>query len=174
MLFLLDVGSAMSFSAKGQLPEWVTILAANGNNATTARAKSNTHAQRSYLRSRGKTRCRLSRCRIQSGKRLGLQQQYRGKPGLLLLHRSGQTVFFDVSTGCKGQQRHSSLLCCQDLMPNDSRLYKLKLVFWRLLQENSLFDSLRFGMATTYQDEGTGSMQADFYKVAPWGTRNSK
>jgi hypothetical protein len=37
-----------------------------------------------------------------------------------------------------------------DLVPNDSRMYKTKLVLWRLLQEPNIFQNLRIGLASTY------------------------
>jgi hypothetical protein len=37
-----------------------------------------------------------------------------------------------------------------DLVPNDSRMYQTKLVLWNLLQNEDLFKSFRFGMATTF------------------------
>ncbi|MDR3254174.1 MAG: hypothetical protein LBT31_01230 [Synergistaceae bacterium] len=57
------------------------------------------------------------------------------------------------------------------LVPNDSRMYKMKLVMWRVLSDTVLIENLRIGMATTFQElNGPGtSWTADFYKVAPWG-----
>ncbi|MDR3355095.1 MAG: hypothetical protein LBO21_08660 [Synergistaceae bacterium] len=37
-----------------------------------------------------------------------------------------------------------------DLVPNDSRMYQTKLVLWNLLENEDLFKSFRFGMATTF------------------------
>jgi len=54
------------------------------------------------------------------------------------------------------------------LVPNDSRMYKLKLVMWRLLDDPSLFEHLRFGMATTFQEQ-SGHLWADFYKYPNYG-----
>ena len=59
------------------------------------------------------------------------------------------------------------------LVPNDSRMYKMKLVMWRLLEDPSLFENLRFGMATTFQ-EMSSPMMADFYKKDPFGAFKSE
>ncbi len=57
------------------------------------------------------------------------------------------------------------------LMPNDSRMYKMKLVMWRLLDDSTLFERLRVGMATTFQEFNvrTSNYIADFYKASPFG-----
>ncbi|MDR1508739.1 MAG: hypothetical protein LBS53_03800, partial [Synergistaceae bacterium] len=60
-------------------------------------------------------------------------------------------------------------IASNDLAPNDSRMYKMKLVLWRILSETVLLENLRFGMATTYQDANDGLFRADFYKVSPYG-----
>ena len=52
-----------------------------------------------------------------------------------------------------------------DLMPNDSRLYQMKLVFWRILEEKNLFDKLRFALATTHVSEKSGTGVHVFYKI---------
>lgn len=58
----------------------------------------------------------------------------------------------------------------QYMMPNDSRMYQMKLVMWRLLSDATLFENLRFGMATTYQGLTPASHYiADFYKASPFG-----
>ena len=56
-----------------------------------------------------------------------------------------------------------------DLVPNDSRIYQLKLVLWRMLTERKWFEGIRFGLATTF-----ASPMADadrnpvrHYKTAP-------
>ncbi|MDR1515714.1 MAG: pilus assembly protein [Synergistaceae bacterium] len=59
----------------------------------------------------------------------------------------------------------------EDLVPNDSRMYKMKLVMWRVLSDIVLVENLRMGLATTYQEMNTRDARfyADFYKKAPYG-----
>lgn len=61
-----------------------------------------------------------------------------------------------------------------DLMPNDSRMYMMKLVMWRLLEDTTLFENIRFGMATAYSAplDSTYSQHLQ-YKVAPYGYRSN-
>ncbi|MDR1516387.1 MAG: hypothetical protein LBS45_11900, partial [Synergistaceae bacterium] len=59
----------------------------------------------------------------------------------------------------------------EDLVPNDSRMYKMKLVMWRVLSDVVLIENLRMGLATTYQEMNTRDAKyyADFYKKDPYG-----
>jgi hypothetical protein len=45
----------------------------------------------------------------------------------------------------------------EDLVPNDSRMYQTKLVLWRLLEDESLFRGIRFGLATTFLSPANGN-----------------
>ncbi|MDR3279563.1 MAG: hypothetical protein LBT23_03530 [Synergistaceae bacterium] len=73
-----------------------------------------------------------------------------------------------------------------DLVPNDSRMYQLKLVMWRLLEDRLLFENIRFGMSTVYTcafTAGYGTFTSStpentlartainhmVYKINPWG-----
>lgn len=60
-----------------------------------------------------------------------------------------------------------------DLVPNDSRMYMMKLVLWRLTSEANaeLLAGMNIGMATSYQEDnyGTANFIADFYRYAPFG-----
>ncbi|MDR0616766.1 MAG: hypothetical protein LBG29_08160 [Synergistaceae bacterium] len=58
-----------------------------------------------------------------------------------------------------------------DLVPNDSRMYKMKLVMWRVLSDMILVENLRIGLATTYQEMNTANagFYADYYKTSPYG-----
>ncbi|MDR1021295.1 MAG: hypothetical protein LBL73_11100 [Synergistaceae bacterium] len=58
-----------------------------------------------------------------------------------------------------------------DLVPNDSRMYKMKLVMWRVLSDVVLVENLRMGLATTYQEmmSPKAGFYADFYKKDPYG-----
>ncbi|MDR1731346.1 MAG: hypothetical protein LBR61_04560 [Synergistaceae bacterium] len=62
-------------------------------------------------------------------------------------------------------------LANQYLVPNDSRMYQMKLVLWRLLGEESksLLSRMHIGMATSYQETNFPTLYgADFYKYDPW------
>jgi hypothetical protein len=59
-----------------------------------------------------------------------------------------------------------------DLMPNDSRMYQMKLVMWRLLDDGMLFENIRFGMATAFSMlSAWGNSAMIPYKVSPYGYR---
>ena len=51
-----------------------------------------------------------------------------------------------------------------DLIPNDSRLYKLKLVLWRLLESKELVKDMNLGLATFWQQNIPTGSPADWYK----------
>ncbi|NCC97026.1 MAG: hypothetical protein EOM02_09320, partial [Synergistales bacterium] len=55
-----------------------------------------------------------------------------------------------------------------DLIPNDSRLYKLKLVLWRLLESKELVKDMNLGLATFWQQHIPNGALADWYKVSPY------
>jgi len=74
-----------------------------------------------------------------------------------------------------------------DLVPNDSRMYQMKLVMWRLLEDKMLFENIRFGMSTVFSTAQTldDTLTADapsstvtrmdniyhhVYKIAPFST----
>ncbi|MDR1481908.1 MAG: hypothetical protein LBI74_04720, partial [Synergistaceae bacterium] len=50
-----------------------------------------------------------------------------------------------------------------ELVPNDSRMYQTKLVLWNLLENESLFKNLRFGLATTFLNPINGSGEVTDY-----------
>jgi hypothetical protein len=58
-----------------------------------------------------------------------------------------------------------------DLVPNDSRIYQLKIALWHMLTGNYLNGDIRFGLATTFaspRDVNNPLRQAHF-KTAPFG-----
>ncbi|MDR1510576.1 MAG: hypothetical protein LBS53_13165 [Synergistaceae bacterium] len=60
-----------------------------------------------------------------------------------------------------------------DLAPNDSRIYQMKLVMWRLLEDRMLFENIRFGMASAFSMMSNwGSTWMIPYKVYPYGYRS--
>lgn len=58
------------------------------------------------------------------------------------------------------------------LVPNDSRMYMMKLVLWRLTspENQEMLSKMKVAMATSYQEENYGftSVIADFYKTSPF------
>ena len=60
----------------------------------------------------------------------------------------------------------------EQLVPNDSRMYMMKLVLWRLTDtENArLLSNMNVGMATSYQEDSVqANYEADFYRYPPYG-----
>lgn len=58
-----------------------------------------------------------------------------------------------------------------DLIPNDSRMYKMKLVLWRLLERTDLIGDTNLGLATFWQEYDHNTQYpsyADWYKVHPY------
>lgn len=172
VLFLIDVGSAMSFTAKGQLPEWSVLLSANANNAAATRAQLIPMLKEATYGAGGRPGIGYGSSASRAGREVDSSNNAVGSADCYYSTDPSKPYFLTFQDATKANSATLPSYTTADLMPNDSRLYKLKLVFWRLLQENSIFDSLRFAMATTYQDEGIGSMQADFYKVKDWGRQN--
>ena len=85
----------------------------------------------------------------------------------------------DVITGYPGspypsQNFSPSEDIYKQLVPNDSRLYIMKLVLWRLTSpENAdLFSRMSVAMGTSYQEDNySHEMYADFYKSPDWGIK---
>ena len=165
VLFLIDVGSAMIFTPKGQLPDWraeYVKYAPRPNGAFNLSVWSNTNAQN---QANATTSAQMAQCTFGSG----------GLPAASLPQvptnsiRAGRDL--DTTNNTQGNPDNYYNTSVLGFPPNDSRLYKMKLVLWRMLDEASLFENLRFGLATTYQEEMTAStgLTADFYKVSPFG-----
>ena len=57
-----------------------------------------------------------------------------------------------------------------DLVPNDSRMYKTKLVLWRVLNNIDLLKNMRLALATSAQEQTStfDGLAADFYKKSPF------
>ena len=57
-----------------------------------------------------------------------------------------------------------------DLVPNDSRMYKTKLVLWRVLNNSELLKNMRLALATSAQEQTrtNDGLPADFYKKSPY------
>ena len=82
----------------------------------------------------------------------------------------------DVVTGYPGSPYPSQLFkpskdIYEELVPNDSRMYIMKLALWRLTSpENAdLFSRMNVAMGTSYQEDNyPRKMYADFYKAPDW------
>ena len=161
VLFLIDVGSTMLFTPKGKLPEWSTILAEKGN-ATAATAQVNLQMLQCTFGGGGRPKTPNSSFGTsRAGRDVDATNNIVGNPDCYYIPSADNNLTFQ--NGVSGA-----------LMPNDSRMYKMKLVFWRMLEDASLFTNLRFGLATTYQEENVANTyQADFYKVANWGATSA-
>lgn len=62
----------------------------------------------------------------------------------------------------------------QYLVPNDSKMYQMKLVLWRILTENAdLLSKMKVAMGTSYFETNFGytNYMADFYKNAPYDAK---
>ena len=61
---------------------------------------------------------------------------------------------------------HPSMNAYDQLVPNDSRMYMMKLVLWRLTEpENAeLLSNMNIAVATNIQDDSPGQLLADVYK----------
>lgn len=61
------------------------------------------------------------------------------------------------------------------MVPNDSRMYIMKLVLWRLTEmpQAEMFSKMNVAMATSYGEYnyGTENFYADYYKTSPYGER---
>ena len=200
VLLLLDVGSPMTFTPEGTMPQ---------------RGDSNTPAQRVQM---------LKDCTygsgarpeaVKGGSRYGRDLDngnnkigdpdcyytpYDGtypengvegaakpnKPYFLTFRDSGYHVNLpagvrvgDVVTGYPGSPYPSQSFShgqniYKQLVPNDSRLYIMKLVLWRLTSpENAdLFSRMSVAMGTSYQEDNyPHRMYADFYKAPDWGIK---
>ena len=62
-----------------------------------------------------------------------------------------------------------------DLMPNDSRLYQMKLIFNRLLtEETETLNRIRFGLATSYVSQTDGNGGHVYYRKAGTGANQNR
>ena len=192
VLFLLDVGSPMVFSPKGIMP---------------LRTDHYSHSQRAQLLKEctygsGARPCnessavgwgRYGRDLDNSNNRIGDPDCYYtsdpSKPYFLTFknaayhaHLPSGVSVGDVITGYPNypgspyppQSLHHNY---NDLVPNDSRMYMMKLVLWRLTSaENArLLSRMNVGMSTSYQEDSVlaaGHYWADVYKRPNWGRRS--
>lgn len=208
VLLLLDIGSGMTFTPEGTLPQGKNVEI-DGQTVTPAQMlKDCTYGAgaRPYTGQDGNEVTwggfRYGRDLDNGNNKIGDPDCYYtpydgtypengvegaakpNKPYFLTFRDSGYHVNLppgvrvgDVVTGYPGspypsQNFSPSEDIYKQLVPNDSRLYIMKLVLWRLTSpENAdLFSRMSVAMATSYQEENleTARNRADFYKVAPW------
>lgn len=169
VLFLIDVGSAMIFTPKGQLPDWRAEYVKYAPKPTGSFNTSVWNNPTAVANANATTSAQMAQCTFGSGGLTAVPVQYTSTNYTYASYRSGRDL--DPTNNAQGNPDNYYNTSVLGYPPNDSRLYKMKLVLWRMLDEASLFDQLRFGLATTYQEEMTPSngLTADFYKVSPFG-----
>lgn len=206
VLFLLDTGSTMTFTAQGELPEWSQLTGTTNQKYTAANAmlaectygtgglplvgsSAATNLRERYGRERdASNNLQLSDMSKTIDQIMAdhIDDYYfpfntTGNPvGLNSLKSGASTsaqpfaLVFQNSAYWSAKPTTAAQFSSANLVPNDSRMYKMKLVMWRLLSDASLFENLRIGMATTFQEFNTTMMYADFYKRGPnYGTGGS-
>ena len=148
VLFLVDVGSAMLFTSRGKLPDW---------NAEYNRASGTTTQKRATANSI--TAAQMAESTFGSGGANNAAHVSR-KP-----RRDGRDL--DSSNNVRTNPDNYYNTSVLGYPPNDSRMYKMKLVLWRMLDEQKdLFEKFRFALAATYQEESPLNIYvADFYKA---------
>lgn len=168
VLFLLDVGSPMTFSPKGIMP-----LATDGYSKAERAALLKECTYGSGARPCNESSQveweRYGRDLDDSNNQVDSQDCYYtpdpSKPYFLTFRKPAH------------HKKKPSSYTTDDLVPNDSRMYMMKLVLWRLTQpENGkLLSGMNVGMATSYQEDSLLSVMyvADFYKRPNWGIRGA-
>lgn len=186
VLFLLDTGSPMTFTSTGKMPVWGT--AAQGGNVTSQTVAGQMLRDCTYGHGG------LAVVGGNSGSKAGYSRYGRedlNPAGALNNMTPGNTNLNDhldnyyspfnypnnplganpkpyalVFRNPNFWENPPASFGINDLVPNDSRMYKMKLVMWRVLSDTLLLENLRIGMATTFQEYNirTASYVADFYK----------
>lgn len=153
VLFLVDVGSAMLFTPQGKLPDWL----AEYNKATGGAAQRTDKAN-------AITAAQMAQCTFGGGGLPNAAYSTRNK-------RDGRDL--DTTNNDRNNPDHYYNTGVLGYPPNDSRMYQMKLVLWRMLDDADLFGKFRFALATTYQEEiRLQAAFADFYR-APEYDRNA-
>ena len=179
VLFLLDVGSPMTFTPAGIMP-----LATVGTQAERVeRFRQATYGSggrpiwRNGVEQTATNYYRFGRDINTDNNIIGDPDSYYtpdpSRPYLLTFkNRANQSA---LPAGFTIGQKVTNPAQVELLVPNDSRMYQMKLVLWRLLSEENqeLLSRMKIGMATSYQEYNYGAdYSADFYKVAPWGVQS--
>ncbi|MDR1514233.1 MAG: pilus assembly protein [Synergistaceae bacterium] len=180
VLFVLDTGSAMTFTATGTMPEWGVNVFDQNTAAEMLRQATYGHGGLDVVggTNSGATRTRYGREGLDpvdetnnltpentdlSNHLNNYYSPFRDEP-YKLVFKDTKREWWQTGPG-------GSDFTKDDLVPNDSRMYKMKLVMWRVLSDVVLLENLRIGMATTFL-EARGphvTAVADFYKIAPYG-----
>ncbi|MDR1019380.1 MAG: hypothetical protein LBL73_01360 [Synergistaceae bacterium] len=187
VLIMLDVGSPMTFTANGTMPEW-------GANATTRDQVNTMLAGSTYghggLPVLGATATNTNP-RTRYGREVDASNNMTTGNTNLVDHLNNYYSPFDYANNSASQAfgrgaeaapyalvfrnpaywrtGKAGAISANDLVPNDSRMYKMKLVMWRILSDTVLIENLRLGMATTFQEMNGPSTAygADFYRSGP-------
>ena len=199
VLFLLDTGSPMTFTPKGTMPEWgvnvTTRAAANAMLYGCTYGHGGLGLRKNNSASFGASRYgredndttdgdanNVSPGNIDLNQHLyNYYSPFDHENNLLTSTMTGTIknrpapyalVFKNQNYWQNG---HPGTFTRNDLVPNDSRMYKMKLVMWRVLSDTVLLENLRIGMATTFQEMNSESSSyiADFYKDSPYGVSSS-
>ena len=206
VLFLLDVGSAMTFTPQGTMPLfdsspdvyasilniWPEMASATyragllaqstygtgtrpfsiggGNSGGYGHVTVNTGTEQSL-----DGYSRFGRDLIPSDNIIGDTNSYYtpdpAKPYLLTFRDKDLAESPTLPPGFSAGVAATNPEQLAQLVPNDSRMYQMKLVLWRLLSEENqqLLSRMRVGMATSYQEINyPKTYQFDFYRNAPY------
>jgi hypothetical protein len=197
VLFLLDTGSSMTFTPTGILPDVndgrsvqtrINLVKAGSTYGGGGRPFSVNGAEQELT-----TYSRYGRDVNQSNNKIGdpycYYSPYPNKPYFLTFKNSTWANY--VGTGIPSGMEEAirkympgsgkpeagkpvpTNVANQYLVPNDSRMYQMKLALWRVLgAENAgTFAGMRVGMATSYREENypNTAYRADFYYADPTG-----
>ncbi|MCL2683628.1 MAG: hypothetical protein FWE55_00140 [Synergistaceae bacterium] len=197
VLFVLDTGSAMTFTPTGTMPEWGVNVNTPANAAAMLRQATYGHGGLNVVGTASTNNNSADR-RSRMG-REGLDEddeKNNAKPGDWNLNNHLNDYYSPfnypnnmpaLDLGISGAPAIPYALMFKnqaywtngpggsftkdDLVPNDSRMYKMKLVMWRVLEDAVMLEKLRIGMATTFQEFNGPNMNyiADFYKFGGFG-----
>lgn len=173
VLFLIDTSNAMVFSPRGKIPSWNTLLAENGNNATRAREKANEMTKECTYGIGGrpaKIAQSYGNSTITSrleGRDVDPSNNIPGDPDNYYSADPTKPFQLTFITENLANETGPSIPSHTpaDLMPNDSRMYQMKLIFMRLLKDTENLNKMRFALATTHVSQTNGSGGHIFYRV---------
>lgn len=178
VLFLLDTGSPMVFSPKGIMP-LQTDNYSKEQRAGLLKECSYGSGGRPLNENAASDHSRYGRDLNDKNNKIGDPNCYYSpdpqKPYFLTFkdaryHKDLPSGVLKGSIINQGHPRYAQLV------PNDSRMYMMKLVLWRLtgLENAQMFSRMNVGMATSYQEDNVESNYiADYYKRPNWGKRGA-
>lgn len=180
VLFLVDTSNAMVFSPKGKIPDWDTLLSENGYNSTAARNKANLMTAQCTFGIGGRPATIMSLettffggskwekvSSSLAGRDVDSSNNIPGNPDCYYSADPKKPFLLTFINKDLANRTGPSIPSYKpaDLMPNDSRMYKMKLIFMRLLQDTETFDKLRFGLATTHVSQLESPGGHIFYRI---------